>query len=779
MNFFVHVICLFTKNRKSNVWLFICVFSCKLAWNLSKVPKVFSETYFFEKTKGTQHDFQRQAAARPPSQYQLCVPYFLKKEQTGHFIMKKIRVLFGGMLLALLGVFSAVRAQCPAVPASTALGSFRLIDGNRSLIVNGVDNTPYRICPNTRLRYDRANNNQNNLGACFQVTDPRAIIPLPCNESTVVDSPPYEQPGKYAFVVQGSVNGTGFYACRVIEVVDNPTPPVFTVASCRPNEVQLVITAGNPSNDFVSYTINWGSGATGTTNQTILASEVGRVLTKTYRPGTTSTQIVVRGDYDSQLCFANGIPQTVNLTALAPAIVTTVRVTDDKTVAMDFRGTPNMPSEALLRTNNTNPPVFAPTGKKITPTSTALTNLSVGDLDATKQLNLTLKTSSTVCPDVEVQAASVSGYYTLPISVSAENNQNRITWERIPGAVTYALYQNGQLYASYNNTINTAIVQPIVCKNNYRYYVQAIVSSTNATGAVVTYLSVSQTKEVTAISTDLPPGISLAYSTVEQGRNKVILLMPPQNTSQAQTITYFRSNGDPAGPYEPLKTVAANQNSLIDEQGDPNQNYCYKASYINNCDVNSAQTPAQCPMRLTLNSLKLSWTPYVQFPNGTSFYQVKRSFVDLGGTPQTNGVNTGNVLGYNLGDGNPESSSQVEKIYVEALSNSVGGVTFTSRSNEITFVHSSKLYVPDVFTPNGDATNDVLNFYSLYMSRLEHFTVFDRWGSVVFATQSMTEGWNGLINGVPAPQGVYTYQVMGFDQLDVAMNKQGAVMLVR
>ena len=37
--------------------------------------------------------------------------------------------------------------------------------------------------------------------------------------------------------------------------------------------------------------------------------------------------------------------------------------------------------------------------------------------------------------------------------------------------------------------------------------------------------------------------------------------------------------------------------------------------------------------------------------------------------------------------------------------------------------------------------------------------IFDRWGNLIFATESIDDGWDGAYRGKNLPQGVYTYQL--------------------
>lgn len=65
------------------------------------------------------------------------------------------------------------------------------------------------------------------------------------------------------------------------------------------------------------------------------------------------------------------------------------------------------------------------------------------------------------------------------------------------------------------------------------------------------------------------------------------------------------------------------------------------------------------------------------------------------------------------------------------------------------------VFVPTAFSPNGDGENDIL-FVRGYLNGV-YFSVYDRWGKKVFESNSSTVGWDGMINGKAANEGVYMW----------------------
>ena len=73
------------------------------------------------------------------------------------------------------------------------------------------------------------------------------------------------------------------------------------------------------------------------------------------------------------------------------------------------------------------------------------------------------------------------------------------------------------------------------------------------------------------------------------------------------------------------------------------------------------------------------------------------------------------------------------------------------------------IFIPDMFSPNNDGTNDIFMIHgSRVVKIVKRFQVFDRWGELLsnfidFGTDNPAFGWDGRVKGKEALPGVYTY----------------------
>jgi gliding motility-associated-like protein len=77
-----------------------------------------------------------------------------------------------------------------------------------------------------------------------------------------------------------------------------------------------------------------------------------------------------------------------------------------------------------------------------------------------------------------------------------------------------------------------------------------------------------------------------------------------------------------------------------------------------------------------------------------------------------------------------------------------------------------KVYVPNIFSPNGDGVNDVLSIsVGDRVEEISSFTIFDRWGNLVFGAEHILPNdpavsWDGKLKGETMNPGVFTFKLI-------------------
>jgi len=93
-------------------------------------------------------------------------------------------------------------------------------------------------------------------------------------------------------------------------------------------------------------------------------------------------------------------------------------------------------------------------------------------------------------------------------------------------------------------------------------------------------------------------------------------------------------------------------------------------------------------------------------------------------------------------------------------------------------VRSCNIFVPIAFSPNGDGVNDVFEIRGdgiIYLT----LSIYDRWGHLIFETDDINKGWDGLENKQEANEGVYVYILRATMINGQVINQKGNISLIR
>jgi gliding motility-associated-like protein len=90
---------------------------------------------------------------------------------------------------------------------------------------------------------------------------------------------------------------------------------------------------------------------------------------------------------------------------------------------------------------------------------------------------------------------------------------------------------------------------------------------------------------------------------------------------------------------------------------------------------------------------------------------------------------------------------------------------------------TTKLFVPEAFTPNNDGINDVLSVFGNYYN-LRLF-IYSSNGELIYSMFPESDPWDGNYDGIEMPNGTYIWKAFFTDQKGTQYNESGNVILIR
>jgi gliding motility-associated-like protein len=74
----------------------------------------------------------------------------------------------------------------------------------------------------------------------------------------------------------------------------------------------------------------------------------------------------------------------------------------------------------------------------------------------------------------------------------------------------------------------------------------------------------------------------------------------------------------------------------------------------------------------------------------------------------------------------------------------------------VTVIRTFDVWVPNAFSPNKDGVNDI---FFVRGNNVKDFAlkIFDRWGTLMFETSDLNDGWNGEYQGRIVNTGIFVY----------------------
>jgi gliding motility-associated-like protein len=251
-----------------------------------------------------------------------------------------------------------------------------------------------------------------------------------------------------------------------------------------------------------------------------------------------------------------------------------------------------------------------------------------------------------------------------------------------------------------------------------------------------------------------------------------------QSSANAVANTFTVLNSEPA----PIPL--GNGNDFIDFISDPSTGKVfYKIQTTDDCDI-LAESNYGSTIHLVGNPQLglanfLTWTPFDLENAEVVDYSIYRivngsvTFVDI--TP------AGTTSFSDEVDPSKQAESNVCYFIVANADVTLpnGAITsIESTSNTACVEQLTSIIAPNAFAPQG--RNQIFKPFVIFGETVAYqFTVFNRWGELLFETQDLDQGWNGKYKGVIQPMGAYVFQVKITQVSGRIVEEGGVFMLLR
>lgn len=118
-----------------------------------------------------------------------------------------------------------------------------------------------------------------------------------------------------------------------------------------------------------------------------------------------------------------------------------------------------------------------------------------------------------------------------------------------------------------------------------------------------------------------------------------------------------------------------------------------------------------------------------------------------------------------------------ENIYNLTMTNTFG-CDIEEYVYKVTVRPETKVRMPTTFSPNNDGNNDIVYVQGWGIKELLKFQIFNRWGEMLYESDNIEEGWNGIYKGKIQNSDSYVYKVSVLTWRDEVLNTEGYLNLI-
>jgi len=94
-------------------------------------------------------------------------------------------------------------------------------------------------------------------------------------------------------------------------------------------------------------------------------------------------------------------------------------------------------------------------------------------------------------------------------------------------------------------------------------------------------------------------------------------------------------------------------------------------------------------------------------------------------------------------------------------------------------IEDSDIWSPTAFTPNDDGLNDIYKPGFIGIGTISDFSIYNRWGKLIFYSDDPEIGWDGTLDGLAQEIGTYVVVIKGMTQFGDPVTKTSTLALLR
>lgn len=279
----------------------------------------------------------------------------------------------------------------------------------------------------------------------------------------------------------------------------------------------------------------------------------------------------------------------------------------------------------------------------------------------------------------------------------------------------------------------------------------------------------------------------LRYATVVNNSDVELRIWTGADTLPFKTLNIYRHNEvdtlfaligtipyDGTGDYSFVDKDVATSSTV----------FYYKTEIYNECDIMTAASNTAHTILLSGGNgeerdIHLKWNSYGDWNGEVMDYLILRKFQTELSFEDIGNVHPDPILTYSE-NVEPYFSYGSDFTYCVTARETLNAYGFRdeSTSNVITISQGSVTYIPNAFVPEG--VNNIFMPVNSFVSVNNYiFSIYSRAGQLLFQTKDPYMGWDGKMNGVIVPAGVYVYRLSYTNPDGTFFEKSGSVTLIR